>query len=662
MQKVTHRTQSFDGFTLDLTRGCLLRGVQEIKLRPKPFEALKYLVQNPGRLISKTELIQTIWPDTAVTDDSLVQCLMEVRRALGDDGQQIIKTVPRRGYIFDKEVSEKGAFATYTEETTGVHVVIEEAEETNGHAAVEAIESLPRRNEIAAPRKQAKVASLIGAIKRHKIATAVASAALAALVIAGVFFAKPILFWWFKPPSIAVLAIVNATGDPNNDYVSDGLTESLIRSLAQINEPGKFPRLLVTAQNTVFAFKGREPRSLGRELGVDTVVASKMIEQNGMWIIKAEMIKVVDGSEVWSKQYSVRNRGPNDFPQLQDDIARDIAAKLPLTLSSEERQRLTRRYTQNPEAYDAYLKGRAAWRKATPAGFKKSIEYYQQAIDLDPNFALAYVGMGASYMLQGIIGEMSMKDATDKGVELSLKALKIDNTLRPAKGLLQQAEMFAWDWEAIKKAGPQHAAYADYLIAMGRLDERLAFENNLLSFDPHNPLLNFLHAVTLAHARQYDAAIEQYQKTLKLGSEDGKLSFGPETPGIHFDLGHIYIQKGMFTEAFAELNEAKNLMGDLPAGWESLGYAYAKSGQRDEAIKILNQLQERAGRGEYVQPIGIAWIYTALGDKDQAFVWLDKAFADRSYLLRYVKTEAMYDPLRSDPRFTDLLRRMHLPT
>jgi tetratricopeptide (TPR) repeat protein len=265
-------------------------------------------------------------------------------------------------------------------------------------------------------------------------------------------------------------------------------------------------------------------------------------------------------------------------------------------------------------------------------------------------------------MLQGIIGEMSMKDATDKGVELCLKALKIDNTLRPAKGTLQQAEMFAWDWEAIEKAGPQHAAYAEYLIAMGRLDERLAFDNTRLSLDPHAPALNYFHAVTLWQARKYDAAIEQYQKTLKLGSEDGKLSFGPEVPFIHFDLGHIYIQKGMFTEAFAELNEAKHLMGDLPAGWESLGYAYAKSGQRDEAIKILNQLQERANRGEYVQPLGIAWIYTALGDKDRAFIWLDKAFADRSYLLRYVKTEAMYDPLRSDPRFTDLLKRMRLPT
>ena len=662
MQKVTHRTQSFDGFTLDLTRGCLLRGTQEIKLRPKPFETLKYLVQNPGRLISKGELIQTIWPDTAVTDDSLVQCLIEVRRALGDETQQIIKTIPRRGYIFDREVSEGGSLTTYTDETTGVHVVIEESEDTNGHAATGAIETLPLRTEIAAPLRQGKVASLIGAIKRHKIATAIASASLAALVIAGVVFAKPILFWWFKPPSIAVLAVVNATGDPNNDYVSDGLTESLIRSLVQINEPGKFPRLLVTAQSTVFAYKGKEPRSLGRELGVDTVVASKMIEQNGMWFIKAEMIKVADGSEVWSKQYSVRPRVVLDFPDLQDNIARDIAASLPLKLNSEERQRLTRRYTQNPEALDAYLKGLAAWHKTTPAGFRKSIEYYQQAIALDPNFALAYVAMGSSYMAQGVIGELPTADATDKGFELYVKALKIDSTLRPALGALQMVELYRWDWEAIKKAGPEHPGYGEYLIAMGRLDERLALDNSRLSMDPHNPRLNYFHAVTLAHARQYDAAIEQYQKTLKLGSEDGKLSFGPEAPWCHFDLGHIYIKKGMFTEALAEINLAKDLMGSLPQGWGSLGYAYARSGQRAEALKILDQLQARANKGEYVQPLGIAWIYTALGDKDQAFVWLDKAFADRSYLLKYIKTEAIYDPLRSDPRFTDLLRRMHLPT
>ncbi|HSP61384.1 MAG TPA: winged helix-turn-helix domain-containing protein, partial [Pyrinomonadaceae bacterium] len=422
MQKVTHRTRSFDGFTLDLTRGCLLRGAQEIKLRPKPFETLTYLVQNPGRLISKSELIQTIWPDTAVTDDSLVQCLIEVRRALGDEAQQIIKTVPRRGYIFDREVSEAGAFTSYTEETTGVHVVIEESEDTNGHGAVAAIETLPITHEIAASATQGKVTSLIGAIKRHKITTAIASASLAGLVIAGVVFARPVLFWWFKPPSIAVLPMVNATGDPNNDYLSDGLTESLITSLNQINTPGKIPRLLVTAQTTVFDFKGREPRSAGQEFGVERVLASKLLRENGRWIVKVEMIKVADGSQLWSNQYEASTDPylPEYILKVQDLIPRDVVGRLPLKLSSAETERLTRRYTQNAAAFDAYLKGRACWMKANAEDYKKSMEYYQKAIDLDPNFALAYWGMGASQNLMGLAstGLLPFNEACAKGTEL----------------------------------------------------------------------------------------------------------------------------------------------------------------------------------------------------------------------------------------------------
>src|SRR3989449_6360413 len=310
MQKLSHQTHSFDEFTLDLTRGCLLHGQEEIKLRPKSFEVLKYLVENNGRLISKDELIHAVWVETAVTDDSLVQCLKDIRHALRDEAQQIIKTVHGRGYIFETEVRDNGSaqVTKYTEETAGVQVIIEE--QTDGREQHEIAAETPLL--LAAP-KASVVSRFTNAIKRHKLATAVASAVFVALVIAGIVFAKPILFWWFKPPSIAVLPMVNETGDPNNDYLSDGLTESLITSLNQTNTPGKIPRLLVTAQTTVFDFKGREPRSVGREFGVDTVLASKMIDQNGMWIIKAEMIKVVDGSEVWSNQYSVPSSGPNDF-------------------------------------------------------------------------------------------------------------------------------------------------------------------------------------------------------------------------------------------------------------------------------------------------------------------------------------------------------------
>ena len=661
MQKLPHQILSFSEFSLDRTRGCLRRGHDEIKLRPKSFDVLKYLVENNGRLISKDELIHAVWAETAVTDDSLVQCLKDIRRALRDASQQIIKTVPRRGYIFDQEIIENGSptqLTTYAEETAGVQVIIEE--EIDGLRQHEVAEEKPRL----LPAGKVSVARrLTGAIWRHKIITATA---LAVAVIAVVGLARPFLTWWLKPPSIAILRIVNATGDPNNDYLSDGLTESIIRSLTQINEPGKIPRLLVTAQNTVFAYKGREPRGVGRELGVDTVLAAQMTEQNGLWIFKAEMIRVADGSEIWSKQFAIGKLSGTEFPKLQDDLAREVAAKLPLRLSGEEQQRLTRRYTQNPEAYDAFLQGRAAFLKTTPTNLRKSIAYDQRAIDLDPNFALAYWSMGVSYVLRGVVGDMPMKDANDKAIELYMKALKIDNTLRPAQAALELSEMTAGNWEAIEKVGQRHAGYGfpngSYLIAMGRLDEQLELENRVLSWDPHNPFMSYSHGNTLFLARKYDAAIEQFQKALMLGSIDGMPNLGPESPWVHYALGHVYVQKGMFRDAIAELKQAKDLLEDSPVGWEGLGYAYAKSGQRDEALKILDQLQTRANKGEYVLPLGVAWIYIGLEDNDQAFAWLDKAFIERSDALRQIKTNPIYDPLRSDPRFTDLLKRMCLPT
>lgn len=662
MERLSPKTLSFDVFRLDLTRGCLSRDNQEIKLPPKPFQALKYLVENPGRLISKAELIQTIWPDTAVTDDSLVQCLMEVRRALGDDAQLIVKTVPRRGYIFDREVRDNGTTSpmTYTEETASVQVVIEESEETNEETRSQRGEKL---------HGSSRNSSLVNAIKRHKTATAMVLVAVTTAVLAGILFAKPLMTWWFKPPSIAVLPMVNATGNPDNEYIADGLTESLITSLNQINIPGQRTRLLVTAQSTVLLFKGKEldPRSVGGQLGADTVVASRIIEQNGLWIIKVEMINVANGSQMWRKQYPITIRQRSDeLMRTQDELASDVAGKLPLTLSAAESQRLTRRYTQNPAAYDAYLKGRAFWFKTTPEGYRKSIDYYQQAIDLDPNFALPYLGMGLDFTLQAKIGVRPFKDATERAIELYLKALSIDNTLRGAQGAMELGEMELWNWEAIAKAGKQHRGYhfgdGGYLIATGRLDEQLAFENRMLGFDPHNPLMNFFYADTLFLARQYDAARAQYEKTLNIISGLPPEYSSTLVDWTHSGLGQVYLQMGMFPEAIKEFILARDLTEDLPPGWEALGYAYARSGQRDEANRILNQLQERANRGEYVLPLGIAWIYIGLGDKDQAFLWLDRSFEERCDGMRVIKTSPIYDPLRSDARFTDLLKRMRLAT
>lgn len=653
MQKPAHEIYSFDEFRLDLTRGALFRGVDEIKLRPKSFDVLKYLTENQGRLVSKDELIERVWNGTAVTDDSLVQCMKDIRRALGDDEQQIIKTVPRRGYIFEKEVTENG-LAIYSEEISGVHLVIEETEETNEHGV-----QISGQRQLAVGRK-----SLIDAIKRHKTATAVASLSLVAVVIlTGIIFYRPVLAWWFKPPSIAVLPIVNTTGDAELDYVSDGLTESIITSLVQLNEGGKTPRLRVIAQNTVFIFKGKEiePRSVGRELGVDTVLASKMFRQAGLRIFKFEMINVADGSIMWSKQYS-SGLNQSEFLATQDEIPREIAAHLPVSLSDADRENLTRRYTQNAEAYDLYLKGRSEFRRVTPSGLRKSIEFYQQAIDLDADFALAYWAMGVSSRTQGGIDERSDKEAKEKAVDLFQKALRIDNNLTVANNAMKLNEADAWDWKELEKVGPANPGYREYLIATGRLDEQIENEKRQLLVNPYGPLLNFTHCNTLLLARRNDEAIAQCRKTLNLVPAADQAYFGPESPWIHLYLALAYSWKEMYAEAIAEGRIAVDLGEKSKTLLAELGTIYARSGQRDEAIKILKQLQERADSGEYAPAFNIAGIYAALGDKDQAFAWLNKAFDERENRLGRIKVEPNYDPLRDDPRFVELLRRLNLPS
>lgn len=650
MQRTAHQIYSFDEFRLDLTRGCLFRGTLEINLRPKSFELLKYLTENHGRLVSKNELIQAVWNETAVTDDSLVQCLKDIRNALGDDAQQIIKTVPRRGYIFEKEVTENGG-SVYTEETSGVHLVIEETFERE------------EQNLLAAsPLRRVSVSSFIGAIKRHKIVSAVGLSVLVIAVIAGIAFYRPVLAWWFRPPSIAVLPIVNATGDTQQDYISDGLTESIITSLARLNAQGKTPRLRVIAPNTMFMFKNKEveARSVGRELGADSILASKMFFQNGLRIFKFELINASDGSVMWSNQYSVEPTSPVRFLETQDQIPSDVAARLSLGLSDADRANLTRRYTQLPEAYDLYLKGRAEYRKITPSSLKKSIELFQQAIDLDENFATAYWAMGISYRHQGEIDERPDREADDNAIDSFQKALKIDNNLAPAQIALKQIES-NWDWKAIEKEGPTHPRWGSYLSATGKIEENVELEKKQLSATPHHPVLNFRLCRTLVLAGHPDEAVAQCNKTLNLVSAPDKAYLGPESPWIHLFLGLAYSKKEMYAEAETEMKLAVDLGENSKTLLAELGVIYAKSGQGEKAQEILDGLRERANRGEYAPALNIAKIYTVLGDKDQAFAWLNKAIDEREGRTVAIIRNDLWDPLRDDPRFADLLRRMNLP-
>jgi tetratricopeptide (TPR) repeat protein len=387
------------------------------------------------------------------------------------------------------------------------------------------------------------------------------------------------------------------------------------------------------------------------------VLVGRIEEQNGEFVVHTELINVANGSAVWRKSYFMRMGGPDDLLETQAAIAKDVAEKLPLTLTGEERQRLAKRYTESPEAYVAFLKGRECLLKGTPSGLRESIRYYQRAIDLDPNFALAYWLKGVSIAVQGVYGITRADVANEESGTLYRKALTLDPSLYPAKAAIQLQQIGEWDWAGIEKDGKKNDAYdfpdGGYLVAMGRLDEVLDVQKQFLAWEPTLAGVNHTVGRILFLMRRDDEAAEYFKKAVSL-SPNGVLAY--------CGLGRVYLHQGKYEEAIAEFHKADDLDERLPPTREQLGYAYAVAGRRDEALKILGEMDERAARGEYVTPLGIAWIYIALGDKDQAFAWLNKACDEHNGGLPYLKTEPVYDSLRSDPRFANVLRRVNLPT
>ena len=456
--------------------------------------------------------------------------------------------------------------------------------------------------------------------------------------------------------SVAILPFVNASANPDAEYLSDGIAESVISSLSQL------PRLRVMARSTVFRYKGQEvdPRKVGRDLHVDAVLTGNLIQRDDTLIVKMELVKVADGSQLWGEEYQ---RKFSDVLAVQEEIAKQISEKLRLKLTGEEQKRLTKHYTENAEAYRLYLLGRYYWNKQTLESLNKGIEFFQQAVDKDPNYALAYAGLADSYSLLGsTIGGLSPKENFPKAKAAVLKALEIDDTLAEAQSALVLVRLrYDWDWPAaereIKRAielNPNYATtyqwYANYLAIMGRLDEAIAEEKRAQELDPLSLNINTIVARRFYDARQYDQAIEQCQKTLEMD---------PNFAQAHFTLGQAYEQKARYEEAIAALKKATTLSPGNPFNVSALGHVYAVSGQKSEAMKILDQLKELSRR-RYISPHEIAIIYAGLGEKDQAFAWLEKAYADRSWRLPFLKVEPRFDSLRSDPRFTDLVRRVGL--
>src|SRR5437762_1951409 len=608
MQTLSHQILCFDGFTLDLTRGCLLSGSREIKLRPKPFEALQYLVENPGRLINKAEFIHFLWPDTAVTDDSLVQCLMEVRRALGDDAQQIIKTVPRRGYIFERPVSDHASVMSVTTvtEESGVQLIIEE-EETNGHGLIDA-QALPAARTVGliSARRATTIERLTTAFKQHRWAAAAGVLTLAVAAAGTAYFTRP----GEAIDSVAVMPFVNVNGDPNTDYLSEGISDNIIDRLSHLPNLKK-----VIALNSVLRYKGKEtdPQLVGRELGVRAVVMGRLKQRGDDISVNVELIDVTDNKRLWGQQY---NRKLADIADMQTEIAQEISERLRLRLSGEEKKRLTEGYTGNSEAYQLYLMGGYYRRARTEKGLLKSVECFDLAISKDPNYAPAYAGLAASYGLIGYTGILPPKEARQKLEWATLKALELDQALPEAHSMMAIVRRLDLDWSAGEEEDKRaleldpnsagaHQSYGYHLQTAGRFDEAMLHLKRAQELDPFS-LINGANIGSLLYVmRQQDRAIEQLQEVIAMD---------PNYAPAHNRLQRAYLAKGMFEEAIEE--QKKTIALDpSTVRWRrtsDLGYAYAAAGKTKEAQKILAELQQLT-KQRYVAPFNFALIYVGLG-------------------------------------------------
>jgi TolB-like protein/Tfp pilus assembly protein PilF/predicted Ser/Thr protein kinase len=489
---------------------------------------------------------------------------------------------------------------------------------------------------------------------RRGPALAVGVLALAAGVVAGIKFAVPAR--GDAIDSIAVLPFVNGSGDPDTEYLSDGITESLINNLSQL------PALRVTARSTVFRYKGKEtdPQKVGQDLKVRAVLSGRVLQRGDTLIVRTELMDVTTGSQLWGGQYSHKAA---DVFALQDELSTEISDKLRLRLTSEEKQRLTKRYTDNAEAYQLYLKGRYYWNKRSPDGIQKSVDYLNRAVDDDSGYALAYAGLADSYNMMSFFNMVPPRDAMPKAKAAAAKALQIDPNLAEAHISLGYASFtYDWDWpaatrhfdEAIalnREAVMNHSYYPFYLTVAGRYEEAMSTAKRASDHDPVSASVSHTLAVQLALARRFDDAIQECRRTIELDANFA----------VAYDvLGGLLAAKGMYREALPVIEKAVALNRGAAMSLANLGYVRARLGDRAEARRVLEQL-EAASKVRYTPALAFAVVQVGLGEKDQAFAWLDKAYDERFNRLAYLRREAVWDALRPDPRFKELVRRIGLP-
>ena len=482
---------------------------------------------------------------------------------------------------------------------------------------------------------------------------------IAAIILVGGFFG----YRYFGSPdttqisSIAVLPFQNKSGDADSDYLSDGIAESLILRLSQL------PNLKVSTTSSVIRYKGKDVdvAQIAKELEVDAVMSGRLVQRGDSLVITVELVDARTKKLLWGEQY---DRKMSDLLATQREIASTIAQKLQLKLAGNEKG-ITKKYTDNSEAYQLYLKGRFHFARRTKEELFKSIEIFEQAIKLDPNFALAYVGIAESYTVIPSYPYASPKEMVPLAKKAIAKALELDPELPEAhtvSGMISAT--YDWDWSKAESEFKRsleidpnlaitHYRYGwTYLSPIGRHDEAVAEMKRAMELEPLSIMQGANYAAVLMYARRFDQALEQARKTYDLD---------PNHLGSQNWLCHALNAKGLYSEAIligerAAADQA-NILNSFSA---CLGLAYAKTGQREKSIEIIAKVKE-AGKNRYVMSYWTAIHYAALGEKDAAFVELEKAYQNRDWFLQRLKTDPFMDPLRDDPRYADLVKRMNFP-
>jgi TolB-like protein/DNA-binding winged helix-turn-helix (wHTH) protein/Tfp pilus assembly protein PilF len=626
---------------LDVDARLLTRGGEVVPLPPKTFELLLVLVRRAPGVVTRQELLDTVWPREIVNDEALTQRLMLLRRVLGDDPRNptYIASVPRWGYRLVAPVQRH--------EPAG-HALLATPPADSAVVPVPPGDSPPAP--AAAPTAAAVTRVTYG---RGSLAWLFAPVAVGLLLV-GVYLARG-----QRPTSdsIAILPFVLGTADPGTDVLGDGVRETLTNSL------GRLPSLKVIAASSMSRFKGAaaDPQHVGRELGVRTVVTGRIVQQGDTLAVSAELVSVEDGAQLWGGSFV---RPLSDLLVVQDDLAAQIALSLRPKLALAERDALRRRYTDDLVAYQLYMKGRYHWNKRSVQGFEDAIACFKQAIHEDPSYALAYAGLADCYALLGAAeyGAEEPREALPKARAAAQRALELDPRLAEAHaslGLVQR--IFDWDRAGAERSlrraielAPSYASahqwYGETLAELGRLRAAEGEIRRALELDPLSLVISADLGMLAYYARDYERATEYYRATLAM-----EPLFVPARLGLALAQSQI----GDHEQALAALAEARTIAAGEPVVLAALAYVQARAGRLGEARATAAALAA-AGARRYVSPYYLAAAPLGLGDSDAAFAWLGKAADARCSLLGSLAVDPAFDPLRKDPRFLELLRRAGL--